>query len=62
MRITVVFLTLFLASLSVSYAQELSWDQQYKYNPRSVSPVRRHDISFRKSLWWRIDLRQKMNK
>ncbi len=50
--------SLFFVSFSVS-AQELSGDQQY--NPYSIRPVRKHDISFQKSLWWRIDLRQKMN-
>lgn len=42
------------------YGQELGGEPQY--NPNSVRPVRKHDISYRKSLWWRIDLRQKMNK
>lgn len=31
------------------------------YNPQSVNPVRKDDIMFKKSLWFRLDLRTKVN-
>ncbi|MEM1135486.1 MAG: gliding motility protein GldN [Bacteroidota bacterium] len=31
------------------------------YNPKSINPVRKDDIMFKKSLWFRLDLRTKVN-
>jgi len=31
------------------------------YNPQSINPVRKDDIMFKKSLWFRLDLRTKIN-
>ncbi len=35
--------------------------QTEQYNPHSVRPIRKEDQMFKKALWWRMDLRTKMN-
>ncbi|WP_020533568.1 gliding motility protein GldN [Flexithrix dorotheae] len=35
--------------------------QEEQYNPNSIRPVRKDDIMFKKSLWYRLDLRTKIN-
>ena len=39
----------------------LSEAQHNLYNPHSLRPVREDDIMFRKTLWFRVDLRTKFN-
>lgn len=42
-----------------AYAQER---EEFGYNLNSLRPIRSSDQFFKKTLWWRIDLREKMNK
>lgn len=35
---------------------------EFGYNTNSLRPIRIHDQLFRKTLWWQIDLREKMNR
>jgi gliding motility associated protien GldN len=51
-----IFLALFCAT---GYAQNMASAELY--NPHSVRPVRSDDVMFKKTLWFRIDCRQKMN-
>lgn len=43
----------------VAWAQERD---EFGYNTNSIRPIRNSDQFFKKTLWWRIDLREKMNK
>jgi gliding motility associated protien GldN len=49
-----------IAAISAAvYAQERD---EFGYNTNSLRPIRYHDQLFKKTLWWRIDLREKQNK
>jgi len=59
-----VFQTIVLSIIVVSgaLAQNASTTKaQGTYNDKSVRPIRKEDQMFRKALWFRMDLREKMN-
>ncbi|MBT31239.1 MAG: gliding motility protein GldN [Thalassobius sp.] len=62
-KISFVFLLASFFQLTGGYAQIAKNDAANKelYNPQSTNPVRKDDIMFKKSLWFRMDLRTKVN-
>lgn len=54
-----LFFVFFLFSSALVCAQEDPYANQY--NEHSVRAIRKDDQMFRKSLWWRMDLRTKQN-
>ncbi|UZR93749.1 gliding motility protein GldN [Chondrinema litorale] len=62
-KISFVFLLASFFQFSGVYAQIAKNDAANKelYNPQSTNPVRKDDIMFKKSLWFRMDLRTKVN-
>lgn len=49
---------LFLLSIAGTFAQEVD---ENGYNFNSVRPIRRADIMFKKTIWYRLDLKEKQN-
>lgn len=56
----ITLFSLLVAGSLTAFAQETARNEQM-YNPHSVRPVRQDQIMFKKSLWLRLDLRQKVN-
>ncbi len=56
----ILLLSILISGISiVGFAQEDPYANQY--NEHSVRPIRKDDQMFKKSLWWRMDLRTKQN-
>jgi hypothetical protein len=51
-------ITLFTLGLSSAFAQEVD---ENGYNFNSVRPIRKADIMFKKTIWFRLDLKEKQN-
>ncbi len=57
-RIVFLILSIAFAGIVTVSAQEID-DNSYNYN--SIRPIRKADIMYKKSVWYRLDLREKIN-
>ena len=55
------FIFLLLSALMIASSLLAQERSESKYNKWSTNPIRQDDQMFKKALWFRIDLRQKMN-
>jgi gliding motility associated protien GldN len=56
-----LFFSSFLALCSLTLSAQRSAESDRSANPNSLRPIRNADIMFKKSLWFRMDLREKIN-